>query len=506
MSGQLGRFQSTTMEGWKGTTKENNLAAAFAEAPQKLQNVMIRILANRRGKSIESIISKYPTKYFDSDDEFFWDVVGSAKRNIPLVEARDTSGQVITFGSGTTMVGANLAPFYLVFAEDYFADGEFITGNLESVYQFRILGDGRSEGTNTVYKVELAGGNTAGVPVERLLPGERFSVGAAYAERSFSRKMGDVRFTSPTQLRNEWSTVRIQHKVGGSMLNKKLKCGIPFIDDKTGKVVVKEYWMHYVNYEAEAQFSDYKNWALAYGRSNRTAKGEYLNIGKSGEVIKTGAGLFELMESGGNVKYYNKFSLDMITNILYQLSTSKLETKDRRFILRCGEYGALQFHKECLKTVSGWQVFAINADALNMIRKANNSITGQTQGLSFGYQFVEYMAPNGVIVTLDVDPTYDDDVIHKIMHPNGGPAFSYRYDVIYAGSEDEPNIFKCEINGNPEYRGYEFGLRNPFTGQKNNGNMSHDEDSATFHMMASLGICMLDPTKTVSLIPSILQA
>jgi hypothetical protein len=34
--------------------------------------------------------------------------------------------------------------------------------------------------------------------------------------------------------------------------------------------------------------------------------------------------------------------------------------------------------------------------------------------------------------------------------------------------------------------------------------MSHDEDSATIHKKATLGICVLDPTRTMSLIPSIL--
>ena len=44
------------------------------------------------------------------------------------------------------------------------------------------------------------------------------------------------------------------------------------------------HW-HYVDYEVEAQFSDYKNNALAFGRSNRNQHGEYTNIGKSGGVI-----------------------------------------------------------------------------------------------------------------------------------------------------------------------------------------------------------------------------
>ena len=48
-------------------------------------------------------------------------------------------------------------------------------------------------------------------------------------------------------------------------------------------------------------------------------------------------------------------------------------------------------------------------------------------------------------------------------------------------------------------------VRNPFTGQMGNSHMSYDEDSATIHKMATLGVCVLDPTRTLSLIPAVLQ-
>ena len=75
-------------------------------------------------------------------------VVGSAKKNIPLIEARDEDGEKVE--ADAPSVGAGTAPFYLVFGEDYFADGEVIFGNLNQVYPFRILGDARMEGTNAV--------------------------------------------------------------------------------------------------------------------------------------------------------------------------------------------------------------------------------------------------------------------------------------------------------------------------------------------------------------------
>lgn len=43
-------------------------------------------------------------------------------------------------------------------------------------------------------------------------------------------------------------------------------------------------------------------------------------------------------------------------------------------------------------------------------------------------------------------------------------------------------------------------VRNPFTGQMNNNNMSFDEDSCVIHKMASLGAFILNAERTMSLI------
>lgn len=175
------------------------------------------------------------------------------------------------------MIGAGVEPFYLVFAEDWFADGEVIFGNLNQIYPIRILGDARLEGTNAVYKCELMGGNTNGIPSERLLSGERFSVGFAPVEKELSRKVGDIRFSSPVSMRNEWTTIRIQHKVPGSMLDKKLAIGIPMEGETTTGTKIEKVatmWMHYVDWNFEQQWQDYKNLAIAWGTSNRNNNGK----------------------------------------------------------------------------------------------------------------------------------------------------------------------------------------------------------------------------------------
>ena len=85
---------------------------------------MVKLLAYQRGKTLDTLLNQFPSMEFESDEEYTWDVVASSRRNIPLVEARDENGEVVE--DNGQMVGAGTAPFYLVFAEDWFADGRLV--------------------------------------------------------------------------------------------------------------------------------------------------------------------------------------------------------------------------------------------------------------------------------------------------------------------------------------------------------------------------------------------
>lgn len=458
MAGRLGKFQHQTFTGWYSkVTKANHLGNIFQLQPQKATNMMVQLLALYRGKTLDTFLSQFPTKTFESDDEYTWDVVGSSMRNIPLVEARDADGKPIdTNDENTPNVGANGEYFYLVFGEDWFPDGVIIVGELNEVYPIRVIGDGVNEGTNTRYRVQMTGGVTTGIPAEQLQAGKRFSIDFAPVSRGLSRQVGGIHYANPVSMRNEFTSIRIHDKVSGDMLNKKIAFGIPVFDEKAGKPTTMTMWMHYEQWQLEQEWSDYKNNALAFGRSNRNLNGEYLDFDKSGEVLKMGAGLYEQMEVS-NTMPYNTFSLKLIEDALYQLSASKLDFKDRTFVMKTGEMGAKQFSKAVLDTVSGWTAFQINADNLGMIKKTNSPL--HENALSAGFQFVEFLAPNGVKLKVDVDPMYDNRVRNKITHPLGGPAFSYRYDIFDIGSMDQPNIFKVAVKGQEgDFTSYQWGL------------------------------------------------
>ena len=132
--------------------------------------------------------------------------------------------------------------------------------------------------------------------------------------------------------------------------------------------------------------------------------------------------------------YYNSFSLKLIEDALYELSAAKLGFGERYFLIRTGERGAIQFHKAVLQTVSGWTQFVLDNSSTRVIEKTQSNL--HSNALSAGFQFVEFKAPNGVRVKIEVDSYYDDPVRNKILHPNGGPAFSYRYDIMDIGTMD----------------------------------------------------------------------
>jgi len=65
---------------------------------------------------------------------------------------------------------------------------------------------------------------------------------------------------------------------------------------KSGNVKTVDTWMQQVEWVFEEAFSREKSIASMFSRSNRDASGQYHDVGKSGFVIKQGAGIREQME------------------------------------------------------------------------------------------------------------------------------------------------------------------------------------------------------------------
>ncbi len=502
----VGKFVMTKGKAWSGLTLKNHLGAIYGTQPQFASKLTTVLLQQSGMKNLDTLLSMFPEKALESADDFIWQLVGSDERSLPLVEAI-YNGAVVA--AGDTGVGAGRDLIELVFAEKIFTKIQVLGGNKPDIYQFRLIGDPREEGPQRfVYPAEVFGGQETfgGVPGEELVSGVRFSVESSPVEDELSVEGSGISFTSPYTMRNSVTTLRFEHKVSGAMLDYKAKpvysALIETRDPNTGGVHKSATWMQEVMWQFEKTMSRVKSRVIMFGKTNRDENGRFLNKGKSGLTIKTGSGIREQMEVG-NTQFYNRFSLVLLEDMLYELSEGKLDFSERKFMLCTGERGAAQFHRAVAQQASGWQSLGFDNTNINSLAKTSSPL--HSNALKAGFQFTEWLAPNNVHIMLKVDPSYDDKVRNKVLHPQGGVAESYRYDIFYIGSMEEPNIQKIKIKGHDEIRGYKGGIRNPFTGQRG-GNISHLEDSAIMSAMCWTGAMVKDSSRTATLKPAILAA
>ncbi|MDR0912090.1 MAG: hypothetical protein LBM96_05770 [Methanobrevibacter sp.] len=478
--------------------KLNNLYASHNLTPQKLDNIITKIMAANYGKSLSRFLDKWSTIEKDPSTQYYWEVIGSNRKNVPLIEARNELGEVIDASSENA--GKNNSLIYLVFPDAWFHVGETIVGNLNEVYPFKIK-DMRSEGTNTVYAVEIMRYMPEGVPADRLLLGERFSIESSPVEAELSTESGGIRLATPMNVYNNWTTIRIDQEVTRQAMYAKINSVEIPIFDKDGKLLrTTNQMVTAVDMEVERTFDEYCCNAMVFGVSNETPKRTYNNFGKSGNPIKVSSGIFE-QASAGNKEYYNYFTLDALTNNIYELCAGKLDIADRTIMITTGERGAIQFHKAVLQNMTqGWQLFTIDNYSTGVVKKVKSDLNQNSIGA--GFQFTEYYAPNGVRIIIHVETMYDDPVRNKIMHPNGGVAFSYRYDIWDLGTQQTPNIQKViDIDG--VRRGYAGGVVTWFNQDNNYMTTKTDVNSTT--RMTNIGAIVRDATRCVSLIPTILQ-
>ena len=492
---KISPFQMTEAQAWAGLTTKNHLGAIYQTQPQLASKLMTRIHQTNFGLDLDTYLNQFSPLKLDTDDDFTWDLIGSAKKNVPLVEAR-VAGTLVAAASTP---GKNFTESELVFPEQWFSDENVLVGEKNELYSMQVIADPTPEGSNWVYRCKLITGDPdLFVPIEELSQGKRFSKDWSLVEQTLSKKGGLVNFVSPFKMRNAFTMIRMQHSVAGNMMDR------PFATAwKDEKGTTHKTWTQYEDYQFDYQFRQEKNRLLMYGKSNKAADGTYKNFGKSGHIKKQGAGIRQQMEAS-NTSVYSKFTIDYLMDILLDLSEGKLPGDKREFVLRTGERGAVQFHK-AVEANSELFTPLFNEDRMYKASGGVNGMSSIKMPLGYGGQFVEYMGPQGIKVNLSIDSLYDDRERNKVESPDGGVAESYRYDILDVGTSDgEPNIRKVYVKGQEDMMGYTVGLRHPFSRNGERNIMSDSTDGYTYHRGCIVGAMVKDPSRTVTLIPSIL--
>lgn len=445
-------FQITAPRDISGLVKTENLAYNFGIVPQKATQVAIKLRQANVGQDMNTYLSQFPVKEFDTQDDFVWEIETDGDKNIPLVKCTLTpSGSAV---SPTDKVGQNKSEFYLFFPEDWFFVTNVIVGERNEQYQIRVMEAGVPvAGGLTRYRCTLLGGDlTAYIPYEEVQEGKRFSKDFSLVENTLSVDGGGIHHNFPYTMRGSFSMIRMENIVPGDMVNKSRPVEFKWKDSRTGKIM--SAWLDKLTYDFDMQFLKEQNFLIMYAKNNVSSDGKYYDKGTSGNMIKQGDGIKEQTRKA-NYATYNKFNIKAVSDHVISLSVNKYQMGERKVMMNSGEWGHAQFH-ESIENVVG-ALFVAERENFRTYKTANG------RGYDIG-QFNEYRGANGVILQSMIDPTKDDPTRNKIVHPTKqGVVESYNYDIWNLGtSSGEANIQKVKLKTGGEIRKFREGLRSPY--------------------------------------------
>lgn len=490
-----------------GVTQMKSLAELGLKKPEHLDKMVTRIWAENYGPAFSNLIDKYAkVMTFEAAEEYTWDLIGNVYKNIPVIEVRLSDGSVVNSTTGNS--GAFGEPVQFVFPEKYFAKGELLLGPMNELYAFRIIGDPVMEGSNAVYTAILMGNAyESGCPNELLMPGTPFSYGYSPVEDELSRRVGDIRKAVPTKMRNGWTTIRKDKKfTGAADVQQKMCCTLPLkVVDENNKVQTKnvDSWFTYEEWVFFNEWRKEKNEAELWARDNRTASGNYVDFGDSGNVIRMSNGLMAQMEPGQTI-FYTKFSIKDFANQLYSIfEHGNVPFSERKIVVVTGQRGMIMVNESIRQETSGFLNAGYQIDMVDAKMISSKSTEVNSNSLTFNPgQYTKYVGANGLEIEFVCDMSLDDPVRNKINGFDGqGKLSSYAFYCFDMGSKSNPNMYRCKLT-NSQYSDsmrYSLGLRNPW-GIKSNI-ISSDEDASWIHTITSLGACILDPSRCLRYLP-----
>lgn len=482
---------------WSGLTRESHLGWLGMQEPEIISKTMNRLYELNVGTdNLVSFINGLPTEYINDDVVYRWFLQGSDERSIPLVKAT-TDALGATLVTDAAQAGLSRGFFYMWFAERYFEATSHIVGEKPEVYQLRVVEDPVQFGNTWRYRVQLfTGDDTLWVLADDLAANTMWSELFGMVEQELSKRGNGVHHSAPYQMENVLSMIRKNYEVPGNMISKGKNKPLAFaFIDQDGKPQTR--WIDKLGWDFYVQFERDKARLISHGKSNKLTDGTFGHAGESGNVIRSGFGLYEQMEYG-NFMTYNTFSLDMLTDFAMDMSYGKIPEDKREFVISTGEYGAYQFHKDAVNKANSITYLDANFN----IRAEGGKLT-----LDEG-QFLNYVGVNGIKFKLTIDPM-KDGYPNTLLHPDGGLASSRIYEIFDVGTTNgEANISKVSVKDEEEFFGYIPGMRDPFSPYNKRTDprmMATSVDGYSVFKGFIGGVKITNPKKTARILPSILR-
>ena len=493
---------------WSGYTDKNHLINAYGMDPVHIAERVEMLLDVNDGVNIVSkIMNKGLYTIPAHKDEYQWRVQNTSVENYMLLGAYEDRHMSRIIGDQATQTpgfraGANRNEFFLLFKEKPFSNTQIIVGMKPDLYDLWVIESIPVGGDRTLYKVQLSSstGPEDYLPSTELYEGSRWSANGGLVPEERSYEGFDINFRTHGAFANRLSPFRMQHEVPGNMFKQKVKPLVFHVKNKKGKS--EQLWLSNIEYEFLRQM----RWATAAtvmdAKSNVWTDGTIANIDKNGHTAARGAG-FKQLYSSTNMHTWNDLpNPDEMLEFILDAVINKTQQRDAEVI--SGEYGFKVISEQLAKKYGAgvFKDYPWMGDTSGRAYDWNGNYLSVKTG-----QIKKVAEVNGVNLTFIIDSSKDDRRRNKIMHPLGGPASSYEFDIIGLGGKDEKsNLQIVRREGEaPMWRTIE-GMR----GFLNEGSgsfyspqrISTSVDASTLHYFEpGIGAIVWDPTSIVRYYP-----
>jgi len=429
-----------------------------------------------------------------ADTQYKWKIMGRDKLTSQV-------RRLITTADDNGLVGANSSPIVVEMVDNWFPyqygaiapDGKSL---------IRVQSEGKATGSGS-YLYTFVSQTGAGIAATLFAGGMYWSLAAPTIPASKSDGTRDNK-SSFNEATNQFGFHRFSQNIAGNISNKVLDIQFD-VKDETGKVSKFNKWIPYQMKKWEIQRKQLLEEDLWYSRYNRDANGVIGLIDPSNnEPIPRGAGTFEQIEAAGNDFTYANFSRNLIDMIHDHVNGNRIGDNVGEKVLYVGKGFAREFSKSLER----------DAKLNNYFQALGDKVIGNgTDGyLSYGAYFNQYKLMDGTIFTIKTVNMFDYGAVADAQRKNnmtidGLPLESYSA-VCLDHSKISDNDLGDTRNIQLVYeQGREFQVgvykgMSPLPAEWMAGAsniISDTKDIASYEVICSQGINMLNPTTSFSM-------
>tara|TARA_R110000851_G_scaffold53289_4_gene126385 strand:- start:419 stop:1897 length:1479 start_codon:yes stop_codon:yes gene_type:complete len=449
MANTQSQFVIERYDGFGGNFVDSQyLGAAYDSGkPHEFDGMLMKIYSSEdrffTGKPMLGMTGakSYGTKEIDTE-VYRWYLQGAEEKSARVLENLET----------TTTPGFMNTKFRIKLDLDYYAAPDVLFGE-DNDYPLRIVDGPIQDGSGYIYTVRLQGDDpTAFFPTNLLEPGQEFCKVWTSVASEGNQEFGTQQVPSSFKLESQVSAFAQKISVTDKAMRDQGRLGIKvgYTDYKTGKRKMIDQFLPMYESKMHEELYMSMEAQMIYGKKETTL------TNPTKYWTKTGPGLREQLRDSW-IEYYNgALTTNRIKDYLLNIFFARENEQDRRVVAMTGTLGSLMFHDMLAAEASSF----LTVDSHYIGKVAS---PGETPHLAYGAQFTRYRGPEGIVVDLVKNPTYDSRKYCKRMHPlyPDKPIDSARMTFLdFGSSEGEGNISMLKVKDTYRY-GYTVGTVGP---------------------------------------------